>query len=103
MFIFLDETGVDRRDTLRKYGYSLRGKPAESQRWLERGEHISMISIMSIEGVLDSKVLYGTVDGDDMYDFVIHCLLPHIQPFDGNNPHSVIVLDNASIHHVQLK
>ena len=27
MFIFVDETGADRRDTLRKYGYSLHGKP----------------------------------------------------------------------------
>ena len=26
MFIFLDETGADRRNSLRKYGYSIRGK-----------------------------------------------------------------------------
>ena len=29
------------------------------------------------------------------------CLLPVIQPFNYTNPHSVIILDNASIHHVQ--
>ena len=28
MFAFLDETGSDRRDSLRRYGYSPRGKPA---------------------------------------------------------------------------
>ena len=28
MFIFLDETGTDRRDVLRRHAYSLRGKPA---------------------------------------------------------------------------
>ncbi len=22
-------------------------------------------------------------------------------PFDGNNPHSVVILDNCSIHHVE--
>ena len=27
----LDETGCDRRDYLRKYAYSLRGKPAKSK------------------------------------------------------------------------
>ena len=27
MFIFLDETGTDRRDVLRRHAYSLRGKP----------------------------------------------------------------------------
>ena len=30
MLIFLDETGADRRNILRKYGYSMRGKPAET-------------------------------------------------------------------------
>ena len=100
MFIFMDETGADRRNLLRKYSYSLRGKPAENQEWLLRGERISVISIMSMEGLLDSKVFYGTVDGDDTYDFVTQCLLPHIQPFDGYNPHSVVILDNASVHHV---
>ena len=32
MFIFVDETGADCRDTLCKYGYSLRGKPIRSQK-----------------------------------------------------------------------
>ena len=30
MLVFLDETGCDRRNSLRKYGYSLRGKYAMS-------------------------------------------------------------------------
>jgi len=28
ILVFLDETGTDRRDTIRKEGYSVRGKPA---------------------------------------------------------------------------
>ena len=27
-------------------------------------------------------------------------MLPQLQPFDGINPHSVVILDNCSIHHV---
>ena len=30
MLVFVDETGADCRDTLRKYGYCLRGKPPKS-------------------------------------------------------------------------
>ena len=39
MFAFVDETGSDRRDSLRRNGYSLRGKPARFQKLLvmERG------------------------------------------------------------------
>ena len=27
-------------------------------------------------------------------------LLPHLKPFDGTNEQSIVVMDNASIHHV---
>jgi len=34
MFVWLDETGCDRRNTLCKYGYSLRGIPVSDHRLL---------------------------------------------------------------------
>ena len=27
-------------------------------------------------------------------------LLPYSQPFDGRNPHNIVTLDNAPVHHV---
>ena len=100
LFVFLDETETDRRDTLRRYAYSWRGKPALAQKLILRGERLSSIAIMSTTGVLDCKITTGTVDGDVFYDFVESCVLPHLMPFDGVNPHSIVVMDNASIHHV---
>ena len=47
MFIFLDETGTDSRDTMRKYGCSWRGRPAVAQKLLVRGHHLSSVAIMS--------------------------------------------------------
>ena len=101
MFIFLDETGTDRRDALRRYSYSWRGKPAKVHKLLVRGQHMTAITLMSCTGILDCRIEYGTVDGDKFYDFVQKSLLPHLIPFNGTNPHSVVVLDNASIHHVE--
>lgn len=40
MLVFVDETGSDCRDALRKYGYSLRGKPPRSCKLLMRGGEI---------------------------------------------------------------
>ena len=37
MFVFVDETDTDRRDALRKFGYSLRGKPARALNLFIRG------------------------------------------------------------------
>ena len=34
-------------------------------------------------------------------DFVKRCLLPVLKPFNYSNSHSVVIMDNASIHHVQ--
>ena len=97
---FVDETGTDRKDTLRKYGYSLRGKLLKAQRLLVRGEHLSCIVAMSLDGIVAIKVTTGSVDGDIFYDFVCTSLLPKHMPFDGKNENSVIVLDNCSVHHV---
>ena len=77
MFIFLDETGTDRRDVPRKYGYSMRGKPAHRHTLLVRGEHVSGIAVISVNGLLDISVVKGSVDGDKFYSFVLKHLLPH--------------------------
>ena len=46
-FVFLNETGSDRRDYMRKFAYSLRGKPAVAGKLLFRGERVSTIAAMS--------------------------------------------------------
>ena len=101
MLVFLDETGADRRNTVQKYSYSLRGKPAKSHKLLIWGKCVSAIAVMSIQGLLECKIVHELVDGDVFYDFVHTHLIPHLQPFDGCNLHSVVILDNASIHHVE--
>ena len=100
MFVFIDETGADRRNVLRKHGYSVRGKSPQSHSLLVRGERVSAIACMSVQGILDVKVVKGTSNGDTFYDFLHTHLLPYLLPFDGRNPHSVVVLDNCSIHHI---
>ena len=57
--------------------------------------------MMSTAGVTDCQVVYGTVDGEVYYDFVLNWLLPPLMPFSGVDLHSVVVLDNASIHHIE--
>ena len=100
MFIFFDETGCDRRNALRRYTYSWRGKPAKCHKLLVRGQHISAIAFINMHGIMDCKMFQGAVNGDVFFDFVQDSLLPHLMPFNGVNPQSVIVMDNAAIQHV---
>lgn len=46
------------------------------------------------------KTLTRTTDGDCFYEFTQTHLLPHLMPFNGFNPHSVVIMDNCSVHHV---
>ena len=55
---------------------------------------------MSTTTFLDCYTTEGTVDGDVFYRFVQSSLLPHLMPFNGTNPNSIVILDNCSIHHL---
>ena len=78
MLVFADETGADRQNSLRRYGYSLRGKTPRSHVLFVRGKRISAVACMSCTGLLDVIMVRGTTDGDTFYSFVqthIYCLL----------------------------
>ena len=55
---------------------------------------------MSVQGILDCKIVLETVDGCTFSSVLERYLIPHALAFDGVNPHSVVIMDNASIHHV---
>ena len=74
----------------------MRGKPPVAQKLLVSGQHFSSIAIMSTAGVLNFQVVTGAV----FEQFVQYSNLPHLMPFNGTNQHSIVVMDNASIHHV---
>ena len=61
---------------------------------------MSVIAVMSNDGVEILRVIRGTVDGDTFLEFVERDLLPVLQPFNGMNPNSVVIMDNCSVHHV---
>ena len=103
MLIFVDESGSDKRSALQRYGYALKGKPAVADKLLIliRGKRYSAIIMMSVDGLLDAYVTDGSVDGEKFCTSIECCLLPQLQPFNGRNPNSVVIIDNASIHHVE--
>ena len=99
--VFVDETGCDKRDINRKYGYGLHGKRVRRQQLLVRGERISVIAAMTINGIACLQLVHGTVNGRIFLEFTQKKLLPCLMNFDGNNDSSVVVMDNCSVHHVQ--
>ena len=99
MILWTDETGCDRRNALRQYGYGIRGLAPQDHQLQLRGVRYSAIGILSMDGVQDVYITENTVNGDTFLDFLYTQLLPLLMPFDGINHNSIVVLDNASIHH----
>lgn len=78
MLVFVDESGCDRKNSNRKFGYSLRGFPAKSFRFFSQGKRYSAIGVITTTTFLDCYIVEGTVNGDVFYDFVQFMLLPHL-------------------------
>ena len=98
MFLWIDETGCDRWKLIRDYGYGIRGIPPIDHTFKLSGKRYSVIAIMSTDGVEDIYIHEGSVNGEIFLDFIRKCLLPLLMPFNGSNPNSIVILDNASVH-----
>ncbi|XP_065908769.1 uncharacterized protein [Dysidea avara] len=101
MLVFADETGKDSRDSIRRYGYAIRGEVPHSTITLTRGTRISTIAAISCSGLICYDKFTGNVSGDEFYDFVRGSLIPNMNPYNGTNENSILVLDNCSIHYIE--
>ena len=101
MFLWINETGCDRWKLIRNYGYGIRGihgiPPIDHTLKLS-GKRYSVNAIMSTDGVEDIYIHKGSVNGEIFLDFIQKCLLRLLMPFNGSNPNSIVILDNASVH-----
>ena len=97
--LFIDEMGSDRKSALCMFGYTPLGTRAYSRSLLLKGKSFSSISMMSINGKLDVYVKPNSVNAEIFEDFIDKSLLKHVMPFNGRKPNSIVILDNASIHH----
>ncbi len=75
MLVWVDETGSDRRNSVRSYGYSLRGMRATRHQLKVSGQRINVIGVVSSAGVEDVHLHEGNVNGDVFEDFVRTSLL----------------------------
>ena len=100
-YVWVDETGCNNKDHIRKFGYAMKGDYPVCHRIFHRGQRISAIAAMTLNGILAVDLKKGSVGGDVFFDFVRGFLIPNMVPFDGDSPNSIVILDNCSIHHVR--
>jgi hypothetical protein len=95
--VFADESHFNRLTMRRPYAWSKQGERATRHELFLRGTKYSILPAISLDGILHLEVLKHAITGDTFYQFVQGLLLRMNKwPL----PHSVLVVDNASIHKV---
>jgi transposase len=64
-----------------------------------RGIKVSAVAAVALDGLVSVQCSRDSINEDVFCEFLERYLLPHLLPFNGVNPRSVVILDNASIHH----
>jgi len=97
--VFADETHTKPEDCRRKYGYGMLGQPAFHYVYGTlhgQGKSSCGICALGVDGMLAAYVTEENVDGDHFCRVLEQEILPQMRPFP--EPHSVLILDNASTH-----
>ena len=78
--IWCDETHVDQRTRNRRYGYSLRGRPAVSKRGMRMGgQRYSSLGIFDIStGLVDHHTVEGGIKADEFFAALIEKILTRV-------------------------
>ncbi len=74
MFVFVDETGSDRRNSIREFGYGFKSIPPVSYNLRVYGKRISAIGVLSTRGIEDAYIVGGSVNGETFLEFVREAL-----------------------------
>lgn len=113
---FLDEMSKDERVIGRRYGRSLMGTRAAKKKVFVRGRRTSLEALLSLDGIVAGTVVEGSMTKDLFLKYLenivvslswhmfftltnnLNCTkMPKCTAYPG--PLSVLVMDNASIHH----
>ncbi|KAF5356734.1 hypothetical protein D9757_005211 [Collybiopsis confluens] len=95
--VWLDESGIERNGHQRTNGWGVLGSACTRRAIWLRGERFSVLPALTKDGIVALEIFKGTVNREMFVDFLKEHLAPTLTPYPG--PRSVVILDNASIHH----
>jgi transposase len=89
--VFLDESGCNMAMAPR-FARAPRGERAPGVRPFNRGDNVSMIGAIRLNGMVTLRPYVGAINYDKFRDFVARWLLPELKRGD------VLVMDNLRVH-----
>ena len=94
--VFVDESGCDQRSGYRRTGWSPLGTTPVQTAEFRREQRYQILPAYTQDGIIFARIFQGSTDSTVFEEFIDQLL-----PLCGKwpEPRSVLVMDNASIHH----
>ena len=67
MIIWIDGSGCDKRNSTRRYAYTVIGQPPQDHRLLVRGTRYSGITAATVRGIHDVQLVEGSVNLENLW------------------------------------
>lgn len=98
--IFIDESAANERTADRKYGWAPVGTTPYTTRSFKRSERWSILSAYTMDGFMTWDIRHESYTAESFKEFIENKILPRCNPFP--MPRSVIIMDNAPIHQLNV-
>ncbi|SJL09547.1 uncharacterized protein ARMOST_12927 [Armillaria ostoyae] len=92
----IDEAHRNRRTSVRKKGRTPIGIRCVSRRHFVRGQRVSILPVLTIDGIIVHDIIPGSVTSLRFLEFLRECVIPLTNPYPG--PRSILLLNNCNIH-----
>lgn len=93
MVVTVDESSKDGRTLCRVYGRAPKGQRAYVSEPFSRGERFSMVAALTTEGYAAVRVVPGSVNGEEFFDFIVEDVVSTFNTcIPWNNIHSISVV-----------
>ncbi|KAG0138963.1 hypothetical protein CROQUDRAFT_22792, partial [Cronartium quercuum f. sp. fusiforme G11] len=97
---YIDESGVKNMDVWRTRGWAKKGSVGACDLRNRENDHWTILPAVSEGGMIAAMMVKGPVEQVHVEMFLKRQLLPVMNPYPA--PYSVLILDNAKIHHGDL-
>jgi DDE superfamily endonuclease len=84
----------------RKYGWAPLGVAPYVYQSIKRTERWSLLPVYTSDGFFSWEIIQGSYTTESFNAFVENKVLPYCNPYPG--PRSILVMDNAKIHHNEV-
>ena len=95
--VFLDESGINTHMGEHTHGWGPKGKRIQHKVSGQKAPNVSLLPALTVDGYIACTIFQGAINRERFIHF-LEMDLPH-QCGRFPAPRSVIVLDNAKIHH----